>query len=270
MSGSALVTRHLLQYDGTQVTAYTWLTGSKKIAVRVSPAVSGTVTGFVLQTNYQSALPVRGSGSLVCEVYSDNGGVPGTKLGSSVAFPLGKLNAGIFNYIQMLGAGVSVTGATDVHVVVSTANLTDSVAVLIDNVTTGTRSNVYNGTAWSGRTYNFVLRAIVTTASGVNSVEQGPVGVPIAFDLEQNYPNPFNPSTRISYTIGERGLVTLEIFDLLGREVATLVNESQAAGSYQIVWNGRNSGNLPVTSGVYFCRLRSGGFSKTNRMVLLK
>jgi hypothetical protein len=157
-----------------------------------------------------------------------------------------------------------------VHVVVSTANLTDSVAVLIDNVTTGTRSNVYNGTAWSGRTYNFVLRAIVTTASGVNSVEQGPVGVPIAFDLEQNYPNPFNPSTRISYTIGERGLVTLEIFDLLGREVATLVNESQAAGSYQIVWNGRNSGNLPVTSGVYFCRLRSGGFSKTNRMVLLK
>ena len=270
MSGSALVTRHLLQYDGTQVTAYTWLTGSKKIAVRVSPAVSGTVTGFVLQTNYQSALPVRGSGSLVCEVYSDNGGVPGTKLGSSVAFPLGKLNAGIFNYIQMLGAGVSVTGATDVHVVVSTANLTDSVAVLIDNVTTGTRSNVYNVTSWSVRTYNFLLRAIVTTASVVNSVEQGPVGVPIAFDLEQNYPNPFNPSTRISYTIGERGLVTLEIFDLLGREVATLVNESQAAGSYQIVWNGRNSGNLPVTSGVYFCRLRSGGFSKTNRMVLLK
>jgi hypothetical protein len=270
MSGSAVVTRHLLAYDGTQVTAYTWLTGSRKIAVRVSPAVSGTVTGFVLQTNYQGAIPVRGSGSLVCEVYSDNGGLPGTKLGSSVAFPLGKLNAGIFNYIQMLGAGVSVTGATDVHVVVSTANLTDSVAVLIDNVTTGTRSSSYSGTAWSGRTYNFVMRAIVTTASGLASIGPGGGGAPITYELGLNYPNPFNPSTRISYTIGERGLVTLEVFDILGREIATLVNEPQGAGSYQIVWNGRNSGNLPVTSGVYFYRLRSGGFSKTNTMVLLK
>jgi hypothetical protein len=64
--------------------------------------------------------------------------------------------------------------------------------------------------------------------------------------------------------------VTLEVFDILGREIATLVNEPQGAGSYQIVWNGRNSLNLPVTSGVYFYRLRSGGFSKTNAMVLLK
>ena len=270
MSGSAVVTRRSLAYDGTQVTAFTWLTGTKKIAVRVSPAVSGTVTGFVIQTNYQGVIPVRGSGSLVCEVYSNNAGLPGVKLGSSVNFTLGKLNAGVLNYIQMLGAGVNVTGGTDVHIVVSTANLTDSVAVLIDNVTTGTRSSVYSGTAWSGRTYNFVLRSIVTTASGVNSVEPGTLGVPIAFDLEQNYPNPFNPTTRINYTIGERGNVALEVFDLLGREVATLVNEVQAPGSYQIVWNGRNSLNLPVTSGVYFCRLRSGGLSKTNRMVLLK
>jgi hypothetical protein len=119
-------------------------------------------------------------------------------------------------------------------------------------------------------TTNHRLRAIVTTASGINSINPGTGGVPVAFDLEQNYPNPFNPSTRISYTVGERGLVTLEVFDVLGRNVATLINEVQAAGSYQIVWNGRNSGNLPVTSGVYFYRLRSGGFSKTNRMVLLK
>jgi hypothetical protein len=110
----------------------------------------------------------------------------------------------------------------------------------------------------------------VTTATGVNAIEPGTVGVPVAFELGQNYPNPFNPSTRIGYTIGERGLVTLEVFDVLGRAVATLVNESQAAGSYQIVWNGRNSANIPVTSGVYFYRLRSGAFSRTNAMVLLK
>lgn len=163
LSGSAPLTRYVLAYDGSQLAGYTWLTGPKKIAVRVTPTASGRLTGFVLHTLDQDYIPIRGSGSLVCEVYSDNGGVPGTRLGSSVTFPLGKLSGGTSNYIQMLGAGVSVTGATDVHIVVSTTILTDSVAVFVDNSTTGTRSNVYSGSAWSGRTYNFAFRAIVTS-----------------------------------------------------------------------------------------------------------
>jgi hypothetical protein len=110
----------------------------------------------------------------------------------------------------------------------------------------------------------------VTTPNGVSSIGPAGGGVPEEYALDQNYPNPFNPTTRISYTIAERGLVSIDVFDILGRHVSTLLNEVQPAGSYEITWNGRNNENLPVTSGVYFYRLRSGSFAKTNKMVLLK
>jgi hypothetical protein len=92
--------------------------------------------------------------------------------------------------------------------------------------------------------------------------------------LYQNYPNPFNPTTTIEFQIppspfsekGERGgFVSLKIFDLLGREVATLVNEKKPAGSHQVQWN---AGNIP--SGVYFYRLSAGSFIETKKLLLLK
>jgi flagellar hook assembly protein FlgD len=109
----------------------------------------------------------------------------------------------------------------------------------------------------------------VTTATGVNSVS-GLQNGPLTYELGQNYPNPFNPTTQIAYTVAERGRVMLRVFDVLGREVSTIFDGEQEAGSYRIVWNGRNSLNLPVTSGVYFYRLESGNFSKTMKMIVLK
>jgi subtilisin family serine protease len=270
LSSSAVVTRTQFGYDGTAANTLDTLTGTTRYAVRISPNVSGQLTGITLNVTTPNNNPIRGIGNIICEAYTNVSGLPGAKLGSSVTFPLTRLNAGTPNYIQMLGAGVNVTSGVDFHIVVSIANPAEALMFRAENVGTGTRSSIFKGSSWAAVATNHRIRAIVTTASGVNAIEPGAVGVPIAFDLGQNYPNPFNPSTRMSYSIGERGLVTLEIFDLLGRNVATLVNEVQAPGSYQIIWNGRNGGNLPVTSGVYFCRLRSGGFSKTNRMVLLK
>jgi subtilisin family serine protease len=269
ISSSAVVTRTQYGYDGTSANAIMTLTGTAKFAVRISPTVTGKLTGITLNVTTPNNNPIQGTGNIICEAYTSVSGLPGTKLGSSVAFPLTRLNAGTSNYIQMLGAGVSVTSGVDFQIVVSIANPSETLLFRTENVGTGTRSSTF-GSSWAAVATNHRIHAIVTTATGVNSVAPGTTGVPVAFDLGRNYPNPFNPSTRIAYTIGERGLVTLEVFDLLGREVATLVNEPQAAGSYQIVWNGRNSGNQPVTSGVYFYRLRSGGFSKTNSMVLLK
>jgi hypothetical protein len=109
----------------------------------------------------------------------------------------------------------------------------------------------------------------VTTASGLSSLEPLP-GIPLSYELSQNYPNPFNPSTRISYSIGARGFVSLKVFDILGREVARLVGEMQEAGSYQMTWNGSDRGGIPVTSGVYFYRLESGTYSRTHKMILLR
>jgi endoglucanase len=88
---------------------------------------------------------------------------------------------------------------------------------------------------------------------------------PQNFTLRQNYPNPFNPSTIIQYQVPSIGIVTLKIYDILGREVAALVNEEKRLGKYDVQWN---ASNMP--SGVYFYRLHAGSFIETKRMILLK
>jgi len=85
------------------------------------------------------------------------------------------------------------------------------------------------------------------------------------FLLDQNYPNPFNPSTAISFQLPAASFVTLKVFDVLGREVATLVNEVQAAGRYTVRWI---ASSLP--SGIYLYRIQAGGYVETRRMVLMK
>ena len=89
--------------------------------------------------------------------------------------------------------------------------------------------------------------------------------LPVNFSLSQNYPNPFNPTTTITYSIPKAVFVTLKVCDLLGREVATLVNEEKQPGKYEIKFDGNN-----FASGIYFYRLQSGGFSETKKLILLK
>ncbi|OYV84749.1 MAG: hypothetical protein B7Z63_06465 [Ignavibacteriae bacterium 37-53-5] len=89
--------------------------------------------------------------------------------------------------------------------------------------------------------------------------------MPKAFSLSQNYPNPFNPSAIISYQLPTNSFVTLKLYDVLGKEVETLVNERQSAGSYSVRFNGVN---LP--SGVYFYRLEAGSYHDTKKFLLLK
>lgn len=91
------------------------------------------------------------------------------------------------------------------------------------------------------------------------------IRVPTEFSLKQNYPNPFNPSTTINYSIGEKGVVNLKVYDILGKEVSTLVNETQEAGNYSIKFN---ASQLP--SGIYFYRITSGNYTATKKLLLLK
>ncbi len=85
------------------------------------------------------------------------------------------------------------------------------------------------------------------------------------YALDQNYPNPFNPATKISYSIKEEGLVTLKVYDVLGKEVATLVNENKAVGNYEVDFN---ASQLP--SGMYIYKIQSGNFSDVKKMLLIK
>ncbi len=93
---------------------------------------------------------------------------------------------------------------------------------------------------------------------------------PHGFALHQNYPNPFNPITTLRYDLPENSLVNIIIYDMLGREVKTLVNTTQDAGFKSVVWNATNDHGKPVSAGVYLYQIQAGDFVQTKKMVLLK
>ncbi|MCF7793819.1 MAG: T9SS type A sorting domain-containing protein [Candidatus Cloacimonetes bacterium] len=97
-----------------------------------------------------------------------------------------------------------------------------------------------------------------------------PNTIPAIVELKQNYPNPFNPSTTISYNLKEAAEVELEIFNVKGQKVRTLVQEHQNAGEHQVTWQGKDDNFRNVSSGVYFYKMKSGNLTTTKKMILLK
>jgi len=118
-----------------------------------------------------------------------------------------------------------------------------------------------------------------TSLEIVTNVESNSSEIPSSFKLEQNYPNPFNPSTKIKFTIsqsplhggdGRGGLVTLKVYDILGNQVATLVNKELPAGEYEVEFSAIGGDASSLSSGMYFYTLRVEGFFETKKMILLK
>jgi len=89
--------------------------------------------------------------------------------------------------------------------------------------------------------------------------------LPLEFKINQNYPNPFNPSTLIKYSIPQRCHVTIRVFNSLGKEVATLENQTKEAGYYQVKFDGSK-----FSSGVYYYQITAGSFKRSNKMLLIK
>ena len=126
--------------------------------------------------------------------------------------------------------------------------------------------NAYSGIYYNQdyRDYGISIRCLKdgTTAVGSDNEKE----IPLEYSLSQNYPNPFNPSTLIRYQIPTSGNVTLKVYDVLGKEVASLVNEYKPAGRYEVTFDAQN-----LTSGVYFYRLQAGGFFKeSKKMIVVK
>lgn len=94
--------------------------------------------------------------------------------------------------------------------------------------------------------------------------------VPLRFELNQNYPNPFNPKTKIEYKIPRIARVTLKIYNILGQEIKTIVDNELQPGSYQIIWDGTNNYNVHVSSGIYIYQIRAGNFVQTKKMIFLR
>jgi len=122
-----------------------------------------------------------------------------------------------------------------------------------------------------GRTYYYKLEDI--SISGKTS-EHDPIKVtvtrPETYELSQNYPNPFNPVTKIHYQIPNQQLVTLKIYNLLGQEIISLVDEPKEAGYHTSMWNGLDKYGNQVSSGIYYYRIMAGAFIQSKKMVLIR
>ncbi|NOY61343.1 MAG: T9SS type A sorting domain-containing protein [Calditrichaeota bacterium] len=126
------------------------------------------------------------------------------------------------------------------------------------------------GQIFIGTTANALYKSnsgfLYHTAKIVTKVEDiRPIAIPKEFHLDQNYPNPFNPSTTIRFGLPQKSDVNLKIFDLLGREVATLIDKTMSAGEYKVIFEAEG---LPT--GVYFYCIRASGFSRVKKLTLVK
>ena len=189
LNPSGTVQRKIYSYDvdGINYAFSPYLTGSTKYAVRFTPSSSGIVTGAELNLSPPANNPITGNGSVVCEVFTNTagslGGIPGSRIGSSVSFPFSRLSAATNNFIDISAAGIAVTAGQDYHIVLSAANPLDQLVVRADDGTTApsNRSSVYTGTRWVNvadptsflPAANIRARAIVTTLS--NPVPSAPL-----------------------------------------------------------------------------------------------
>jgi len=128
-------------------------------------------------------------------------------------------------------------------------------------------SYIKDSTIFDESDSTFVIDILPSVSDSSNSL-------PTEFSLLQNYPNPFNPSTIIQYEIpyqvrNDSRLVTLKVYDVLGNEVATLVNEEKQPGTYEVEFSSESSIKYPAT-GIYFYQLRAGSYVETKKMVLIK
>jgi hypothetical protein len=128
----------------------------------------------------------------------------------------------------------------------------------------------YHTTNSSNLTLSYIFYSNDNTviSQGTKDIDLTPV--PADFALHQNYPNPFNPTTTILYDLPEAATVHLVIYDVLGRQVRTLINQDLTAGYHKAVWDATDDLGRPLSGGLYIYRIQAGGFSKTMKMVLLK
>jgi hypothetical protein len=134
-------------------------------------------------------------------------------------------------------------------------------------MTSGTTNTLYvvEATAksvWAGGNAGTILKRSDEPV-GLTSDVQGKI--PNQFSLRQNYPNPFNPATTIKYEIAKESNITMKVYDVIGNEVATLVNETKPAGTYQVIFDASS-----LSNGVYLYKIQAGNFTATKKLILMK
>jgi hypothetical protein len=163
----------------------------------------------------------------------------------------------------LVASGASVVAGTPIGIFASTNSAGNWTAANTGLFNTSIQSLILSGSDLMGGTNgNGAWRRPFVQLTDVREID---LSVPQSLALEQNYPNPFNPSTRIGFQILDFGFASLKVFDILGREVATLVNEQLKPGSYEATFDGSR-----LSSGIYFYRLQAGALTETRKLSLLR
>ena len=139
------------------------------------------------------------------------------------------------------------------------SDITDSVRII------GEELEIAAAFQYTSNLLSFSLPKIITDAEEYSRALQ-----PQGHSLSQNYPNPFNPETTIQYNIPIRSHVTIEVYNILGQKIRTLVDELKSVGDFQTTWDGNDSNGVKVSTGIYFYRFRAGDFTETKKMIILK
>ncbi|MEW6701134.1 MAG: T9SS type A sorting domain-containing protein [Bacteroidota bacterium] len=250
------------------------IAGAKLDSIRIALRQAGSVTGGVWQyTGAQRPTPLGKKLAVPIVATSTIAQKPGTPYPvpwpNWVKVDLGSYNIDASNsfVVAFLVEG-TYPEKNRIMVTEKTGTEVDYSYTYLNSPSGGGSPAWYYLTTQNSGVYQYLIRAYISlNPTGVKEVVEL---MPSSFSLAQNYPNPFNPSTNISYRLQGTSYTTLRVYDMLGREVATLVNEEQPAGTYQIVWNGTDNFGNKVTSGVYIYRLQAGSFSQTKKLVLMK
>jgi hypothetical protein len=294
---------------GISPTAATYITGFGLIMDASGTfSTSSLLTGKAYASDYTSPTPTKMTTAIndMQTAYTDAAGRTSPDYTELYTGDLsGKnLTPGLYKWgtnVQVSDVGVTITGsATDIWIFQIAQNLTLADGAIVTLGGKAKASNIFWQVAGkvtlgttaamkgiilcqtligmnTGATLNGVALAQTAVTLDANAVTkpvtatavEGKLLSPKEFSLLQNYPNPFNPSTKIQYSLQKAGQVSLKVYNVLGKEVATLVNGQQEAGSYTVPFNNSN-GILGMSSGVYFYRLQAGSFVSTKKLILMK
>ncbi len=294
---------------GISPAASSYITGFSLIADATNVfATSSLVTGKIYAANYTTPTAANLTTAIgdMETAYTDAAGRTPVPSGTFLNVGAGEIGGqtlvpGLYKWTTGVTISTDVTlngGANDVWIFQIAGNLTvaNGKKVMIGSAqaknifwqvagqaTLGTTSDfkgiilcqtliaLNTGATMNGRALS--QTAVTLVADGVTepavATGVGKVVPPKEFVLSQNYPNPFNPSTTIHYSLEKAGMVSLKVYNLLGQEVATLVNGHQEAGSYTVPFNNKE-GEVTLASGVYFYRLDAGSFVSIKKMILMK
>ncbi len=249
----------LIYDNGTPVSGYFWTTTGSGSGSRMSPG--GRVK--IVSAKFYLLQPNTGENSFTAKIFDFDGVRPVAELGH-----VNILNAGNNKWAVADFSAQNIL--TDRDFIVFMEYDGDNEPVFAYDTTDNARAwdyNPYNG-GWMKGMQTYLMRADVQIVTALEDAQDA--RLPKEYSLSQNYPNPFNPETIIRYVLPKQAQINLSIYNTLGQKVRTLVDKDQAAGCYQIKWDGRNDDGDKAASGIYILQFKSVQFSQTRKMLLIR